>query len=121
MAKIHLRKEPRLDTKLDAFAYQMEAVNALRELEYGAIFHEQGLGKTKIAIDLSLYWLENKVVDTVMFVVKKGLLANWQREFFVHTFIKPKVLSQKKKGNFWANTIDTVMAEAINDWMNKEE
>lgn len=101
MARIHLRKEPRLDAKLDAFSYQMEAVNALKELTYGAIFHEQGLGKTKIAIDLSLYWLEKKQVDTVLFVVKKGLLANWQREFSVHTFIKPKLLSQNRRGNFY--------------------
>jgi hypothetical protein len=27
---------------------------------------------------------------------------------------------KEKKGNFWANTIDAVLDEAINDWMKKE-
>ncbi len=76
MPKIKLKKEPRLDAKHQAFSYQSEAVQAVRELEYAAIFHEQGLGKTKIAIDLMLYWLEKKTVDTVLFIVKKGLIRN---------------------------------------------
>lgn len=45
--------------KYDAFPYQKEAFEAVKDLEYAAIFHEQGLGKTKIAIDLILYWLRN--------------------------------------------------------------
>ena len=28
--------------KFDAFKYQKEAVDAIKDLEYGAIFHEQG-------------------------------------------------------------------------------
>ena len=50
----------KLDTtpKLTAFTYQQDAVEAIRDLEYSAVFHEQGLGKTKIAIDVALYWLE---------------------------------------------------------------
>ena len=44
----------------DAFPYQREAFLAIKDLPYSAIFHEQGLGKTKIAIDLLLYWLEKK-------------------------------------------------------------
>ena len=30
----------------DAFPYQREAVEAIKDLPYSAIFHEQGLGKT---------------------------------------------------------------------------
>ena len=85
MSKIILRKEPRLDVKHMAFQYQNEAVNAIRDLEYAAIFHEQGLGKTKIAIDLLLYWLEEKVVDTVLIVAKKTLVRNWEKELGLHT------------------------------------
>ncbi len=36
--------------KYDAFPYQKEAIEAVKDLEYAAIFHEQGLGKTKIPI-----------------------------------------------------------------------
>ena len=59
MKKIHLLKEPNLMAKYNAFPYQQEAFDAVKDLEYAAIFHEQGLGKTKIAIDVLLYWLQN--------------------------------------------------------------
>ena len=66
-----LKSEPKLEAKKAAFKYQMDAVTAVRDLEYSAIFHEQGLGKTKIAIDLLLYWLAKKDIDTVLIVTKK--------------------------------------------------
>jgi len=102
MTKLRLKKEPRLDARLEAFAYQTEAVNAIRDLEYAAIFHEQGLGKSKIAIDLMLQWLENKTIDTVLFIVKKGLIHNWERELSTHTFMKPKLITQNRRSNYYA-------------------
>jgi len=101
LQKIKLRKEPNLAYKFNAFTFQSEAVQAIKDLEYGAIFHEQGLGKTKIAIDLMIYWLQNKLVDTVLFIVKKNLVNNWQNEFKEHTYLKPKVLSQNKLNNYY--------------------
>lgn len=100
MKKIHLSKEPNLRAKYEAFPYQKEAFEAIKDLEYAAIFHEQGLGKTKIAIDLLLYWLQNTSIDTVIVVTKKQLVANWIREFQTHTAIKPAVLSSNKNDNF---------------------
>lgn len=87
-------------TKFDAFKYQAEAVDAMKDLEYGAIFHEQGLGKTKIAIDILLYWLE-KGIDTVIIVTKKTLVLNWMSEFQAHTSLIPDILSSKKGDNFF--------------------
>ncbi|MBN2031585.1 DEAD/DEAH box helicase [bacterium] len=101
MQRIILKREPRLEAKCEAFIFQREAVNAVQDLEYSAIFHEQGLGKSKIAIDLMLYWLENKLIDTVLFVAKKGLLHNWIKEFDTHTFMKPKMLSQNHMANYY--------------------
>jgi len=101
MQKIVLKKEPKLNAKLEAFPYQCQAVRSICELEYAAIFHEQGLGKSKIAIDLMLYWLEKRMVDTVLFVAKKSLVYNWEKEFLSHTFIKPKLLTQNKKSNYY--------------------
>ncbi len=101
MGKIVLRNEPRLDAKHRAFPYQIEAFLALRELEYGAIFHEQGLGKTKIAIDLLLYWLEKGTVDTALIVVKKSLIQNWILELKEHSYIRPALLTQNKHNNFY--------------------
>jgi SNF2 family DNA or RNA helicase len=100
--KIHLRKEPKLDAKLQAFSYQNEAVSAIRDLQYAAIFHEQGLGKTKIALDLILYWLEKRAVDTVLLVVKKSLIANWLREIKLHTFLSVRQVGQDRGANFYS-------------------
>jgi len=96
-----LKKEPNLAVKLEAFAYQREAVEAVRDLEYAAIFHEQGLGKTKIAIDLLLYWLEKRIVETVLLVAKKGLVANWQRELKSHSYLSARVLTGNRKNNYY--------------------
>ena len=104
MPNIRLKKEPSYVPKQKAFPYQQQAFEAVRDLEYCAIFHEQGLGKTKIAIDLSLYWLENRQVDTVLFIVKKTLIANWAREFKLHTSITPRILSQNKRQNTIVST-----------------
>lgn len=87
--------------KNSAFPYQKEAFMAIKDLDYSAIFHEQGLGKTKIAIDLLLYWLTKRDMDTVLIVTKKQLVKNWVDEFSVHTHIKPKVLSNNKADNFY--------------------
>ena len=85
----------------NAFPYQQEAFEEVKDLDYSAIFHEQGLGKTKIAIDLLLYWLEKRDIDTVMIVTKKQLVRNWQNEFAFHTHIKPQTLSSNKADNFY--------------------
>ena len=84
----------------DAFPYQHEAFEAIKDLPYSAVFHEQGLGKTKIAIDLLLYWLEKKDIDTVIIATKKQLVQNWINEFHVHTHLQPKILSSNKKDNY---------------------
>ena len=34
----------------------------MKGLPYAAIFHEQGLGKTKIGVDLALEWLKSNEV-----------------------------------------------------------
>lgn len=98
---IKLQKEPNISAKCKAFSYQIEAVNAIKNLEYAAVFHEQGLGKSKIAIDLMLYWLKEKQVDTVLYVTKKGLVQNWVREFRSHTYMTPKVLDQNVQRNYY--------------------
>lgn len=95
----NLRKPPRLDAKLNAYPYQLDAVLAVKSLPYAAVFHEQGLGKTKIAIDLVLSWLEEDVVDTVFIVTKKMLVQNWVDEITMHTYIVPKILSGNRREN----------------------
>lgn len=101
MRKTKLRHEPALNAKMNAFPYQKEAFEAVKDLPYSAIFHEQGLGKTKIAVDLLLYWLEHKDIDTVLIVTKKQLVQNWRNEFTTHTHVKPAVLTSNRTDNFY--------------------
>lgn len=101
MGRIRYRVKINAVAKKDAFSYQANAVEAIRDLDYAAVFHEQGLGKTKIAIDTILYWISNEVVDTVLIVTKKGLIQNWVDEIQEHTHITPKVLEQNKGKNYY--------------------
>lgn len=101
MSRIISRVSYNFDTKSEAFPYQTQAFMTIKDLDYSAIFHEQGLGKTKIAIDLLLYWLQKRAIDTVLIVTKKQLVNNWKNEFENHTFIKPKILSSNKSDNFY--------------------
>ena len=96
-----LKKEPSLDAKHAAFGYQREAADFVAAREYSAIFHEQGLGKTKIAVDVMLSWLANKQVDTIIIFTKKILVANWKREIQEHTHILPAVLGESSKENYY--------------------
>ena len=94
-----LRRPPKLAPKRGAYPYQLDAVNSLITLKYAAVFHEQGLGKTKIAIDLLLLWLEQDLVDTVFIVTKKSLVQNWIDELAIHSYVTPRVLSGNRRAN----------------------
>lgn len=99
-----LKPTPNLDlsARFAGYAYQLEAVEIVKDLEYSALFHEQGLGKTKIGIDLALEWIRDGAVDCVMIVTKRSLIANWLDEISNHTHLNAKVLGQDRKGNFFA-------------------
>ena len=94
-----LRRRPPLHPKREAYSYQLDALTAVKSLPYAAIFHEQGLGKTKIAVDLVLFWLSHDVVDTIFIVTKKSLITNWVHELTVHSWITPSVLSDDRRRN----------------------
>ena len=94
-----LRKPPKLNAKHEAYPYQLDAVRSVKALPYAALFHEQGLGKTKIAIDLILLWLAEDVVDTIFVVTKKTLIQNWVDEIVSHSHVTPRVLSGNRQIN----------------------
>ena len=65
--------------------YQDAAVRRLRDLEYAGVFHEQGLGKTKIGLAIALHWLRESIVDVVLVVTKKMIVPTWLQEVRKHT------------------------------------
>jgi SNF2 family DNA or RNA helicase len=95
-------REPDLTAKHAGFPYQAEAFLATKDLPFAAVFHEQGLGKTKIGIDLALYWIQSKALDSVIIVTKRGLIQNWIDELRFHTHVIPRLISQDRKANFLA-------------------
>jgi len=99
---LRVRKEARLDSKENAFPHQLDALRAIKDLTYAGIFDEQGLGKTKVGLDLALEWLRTDVVDSVLIVTKKGLIDNWSSEIDRHSYLKPRKLGQDRNANFFA-------------------
>jgi SNF2 family DNA or RNA helicase len=95
-------REPDLSAKHAGFPYQAEAFLATKDLPFAAVFHEQGLGKTKIGIDLALYWIQSKAVDSVIIVTKRGLIQNWIDELRFHTHVVPRLITQNRRANFLA-------------------
>ena len=116
-----LRSEPRLIAKHAAFPYQQEAVTFVQSQEACAIFHEQGLGKTKIAIDAILAWLGTKRIDTALVFTKKALVDNWRREFAQHSYLKPSVLTDSGSHNYYVLTAPVRVIVAHYEIAKKEE
>lgn len=96
---LHIKNPPEITAKMEAYAFQASAVDAVKDLEFAAIFHEQGLGKTKIGIDLILHWLKNDSCDVIFIVTKKSLVSNWLEEVERHSHLRPAVLSSNKSEN----------------------
>lgn len=99
---LKVKTEASFASKLDAFPYQIETIEAIKSLEYAAIFHEQGLGKTKIAIDLALTWIRDNVLDSVVIITKKSLVRNWEQEIATHSHFRAKTLDTNPKTLFYA-------------------
>src|ERR1700733_13107047 len=95
-------REANLTPKHQGFVYQVEAFEAVKDLPFSPVFHEQGLGKTRIGVDLVLYWLGQDILDSIIIITKKGLIRNWRDELAVHTHVEPRILNQDKKANFYA-------------------
>ncbi len=99
---LKVRKAANLEAKREAFPHQLDALEAIKDLPFAAVFHEQGLGKTKIGLDLALSWLVRDVVDSVLVVTKKSLIENWRSEIESHSHLRPRVLGQDRNANFYA-------------------
>ena len=99
---LKVQKPANLHAKRDAFPHQIDALEAIKDLPYAAVFHEQGLGKTKIGLDLALWWLARDEIDSVLIVTKKSLIENWRAEISTHSHLRARVLGQDRNANFFA-------------------
>ena len=99
---LKVQKPANLVAKRSAFPHQLDALEAIKDLPYAAVFHEQGLGKTKIGLDLALSWLARDIVDSTLIITKKSLIENWRSEVADHSHLRPRVLGQDRSANFYA-------------------
>lgn len=109
------------DARHTSFGYQVQAVEAVKNLPFGALFHEQGLGKTKIGIDLALEWFREKTIDCVLIVTKRGLIENWKEEVTAHAHLRARVIDQNHASNFYAFNSDARILLAHYEVMKTEE
>lgn len=86
-----------MKTAANLLVHQKKAYLSLKDKTYSAIFFEQGLGKTLLAIRLAEYWLNKNIVDAVVIVTRRSLISNWKTEFT--RFSKLKVVLPQVKGN----------------------
>lgn len=66
------------------FWHQKVTFNFARSLPQTALFLEQGLGKAKIAIDLSTWRFRNKQVTRVLVVCPNSVIGQWGEEIRKH-------------------------------------
>ncbi len=64
------------------------------------------------------YWNSKKMYHQSLINDRKGRIVTLMEGDKYDVFMNA---IKKKKGNIWANTIEAVMAEAIDDWIAKEE
>ena len=61
-------------SKTKTFNVQDDVIKKIKNLDYAGIFFEQGLGKTKIAIETLLSWFSEQKIERVIIVTKKVFL-----------------------------------------------
>lgn len=58
-------------------AHQLEVWEHSRDLARYALFHEMGLGKTKVIVDTMAWLAMHDKIDVVIIMAKKGEYSNW--------------------------------------------
>jgi SNF2 family DNA or RNA helicase len=70
--------------KTDPYIQQDDAFNFTANLAYCALFMQQGTGKTKVAIDRSVYNFERQKIQGVLVICPKSLMETWVEEIATH-------------------------------------
>lgn len=79
--------------------YQKQGFDKLKDLPFGCLFLDPGLGKTITSIAIAQYWLKKGLCDTVCVFTKKHLIKTWQDEFIIHTNVTP-IIPKVKNNSF---------------------
>lgn len=67
-------------TVLQNFIHQQATIDRFKDQDYGALFLEPGLGKTRIMIKIAEHKFEQGQASAALVVTTKSLMLNWARE-----------------------------------------
>jgi SNF2 family DNA or RNA helicase len=70
--------------KTEPRKHQIECFNLAKDRDCFAIFFEQGLGKTKSAIDLCEYWVEQNTIQKIIILCPNFVKLVWKKELALH-------------------------------------
>ncbi len=93
MSKIKFNFSP----KTKPLPHQPEAIIFLKNKKNIALFDEQGLGKSKIVIDVLCNDLARKTINCALIVCKKTLLKTWKDEIKKHSYLRVAILGGNKR------------------------
>jgi SNF2 family DNA or RNA helicase len=79
------------EPKTQPRSYQVECFNLAKSRDGFGIFFEQGLGKTKVAIDLCCHWLQQGVITKVIILCPNFVKGVWVSEIEKHSTLKMPV------------------------------
>lgn len=65
------------EMKTTPYEHQRRVFDQSKDREYYAIFHEMGLGKTKIALDTIGHLYAEKKITAALIIAPKGVYQNW--------------------------------------------
>ena len=66
--------------KTKPYEHQLEAYEKLYDKPFGALFHEQGTGKSKAAIDIASNLYLEKKINAVLLIAPNGVQKQWADE-----------------------------------------
>lgn len=109
---------------LKDFKHQVREFNRFKDQEYGALFWDMGLGKTRVAIELSEHWYTTYTVNAVVVITMKSLIGNWVNvELPIHAALpyntfswgKDKTVPKSQKLLYFVINIDGLLSNAFKD------
>lgn len=101
--------------KTDPYIQQDDAFNYTANLAFCALFMEQGTGKTKVAIDRSVYNFERTKIQGVLVICPKSLTETWVEEIATHCPERVKPIVSVWNPGLTRKTIRSLESVVYND------
>jgi SNF2 family DNA or RNA helicase len=106
--------------KTTPMPHQAKILEETAELEYFALFHEMGCGKTKIMIDNAAYLFEQGKINGVFIIAPNGVDLNWLIDE-IPTHLPDRIKKQSRIFRFSSGKSGTKKHKEEIQWNRKHE